>query len=184
LSREDEIMRALPEIVLTPEQAEEAERIEDILSAKATVRYLAQLMASKGNGQLFGETEYLMRDAVHRLGAEGIDIALHERKKRFNALFGGMAGKYGHAGFHWRLCLAARQTRGERSMSAEALYEAMGLWRAMKSRGRGRTTGRLLCRLWCRVTRWPVGSAGVGGCILTSGRGGSGSRLRWGSRRW
>lgn len=77
-------MRALPEIVLTPEQAEEAERIEDILSAKAqaTVRYLAQLMASKGNGQLFGETEFLMRDAVHRLGAEGIDIALHERKKR------------------------------------------------------------------------------------------------------
>lgn len=77
-------MRALPEIVLTPEQAEEAERIVDILSAKAqvTVRYLAQLMASKANGQLFGETEFLMRDAVHRLGVEGIDIALHERKKR------------------------------------------------------------------------------------------------------
>ena len=77
-------MRTLPVIELTPEQADEAERIEDILSAKAqaTVRYLAQLMASKGNGQLFGETEFLMRDAVHRLGAEGIDIALHERKKR------------------------------------------------------------------------------------------------------
>jgi hypothetical protein len=70
--------------VLTPEQAEEAERIEDILSAKAqaTVRYLAQLMASKANGQWFGETEFFMRDAVHRLGAEGIDIALHERKKK------------------------------------------------------------------------------------------------------
>jgi hypothetical protein len=39
-------------------------------------------MASRANGQLFGETEFLMRDAVHRLGAEGIDIALHERKKR------------------------------------------------------------------------------------------------------
>ena len=77
-------MRTLPVIELTPEQADEAERIEDILSAKAqaTVRYLAQLMASKGNGQLFGETEFLMRDAVHRLGAEGIDIALHERKKK------------------------------------------------------------------------------------------------------
>lgn len=77
-------MRALPEIELTPEQAEEAGRIADILSAKAqvTVRYLSQLMASKANGQLFGETEFLMRDAVHRLGAEGIDIALHERKKR------------------------------------------------------------------------------------------------------
>jgi hypothetical protein len=74
-------MRELPVIVLTPEQAEEAERIEDILSAKAraTVRYLAQLMASRGNHQLFGETEFLMRNAVHRLGAEGIDIVLHER---------------------------------------------------------------------------------------------------------
>ena len=77
-------MLALPQIELTPEQAEEAERIADVLSAKAqaTVRYLSQLLASKGNGQLFGETEFLMRDAVHRLGAEGIDIALHERKKR------------------------------------------------------------------------------------------------------
>ena len=77
-------MRTLPVIELTPEQADEAERIEDILSAKAqaTVRYLAQLMASKANGQLFGATEFLMRDAVHRLGAEGIDIALHDRKKR------------------------------------------------------------------------------------------------------
>ena len=77
-------MLALPQIALTPEQADEAERIADVLSAKAQVmmRYLAQLMASKGNGQLFGETEFLMRDAVHRLGAEGIDIALHERKKK------------------------------------------------------------------------------------------------------
>ena len=77
-------MRALPEIELTSEQAEEAERIADILLAKAqaTVRYLSQLMASKTNGKLFGETEFLMRDAVHRLGAEGVDIALHERKKR------------------------------------------------------------------------------------------------------
>ena len=77
-------MRTLPVIELTPEQADEAERIEDILSAKAqaTVRYLAQLMASKANGQLVGATEFLMRDAVHRLGAEGIDIALHDRKKR------------------------------------------------------------------------------------------------------
>ena len=77
-------MRELPEIELTPEQEEEAVAIEDILRAKAqvTAKYMARLMASKGNRQLFGETEFLLRDAVHRLGAEGIDIALHERKKR------------------------------------------------------------------------------------------------------
>jgi len=77
-------MRELPVIELTLEQEEEAAAIEDILWAKAqvTAKYMARLMASKGNRQLFGETEFLLRDAVHRLGAEGIDIALHERKKR------------------------------------------------------------------------------------------------------
>ena len=80
-------MRELPVIVLTPEQEEEAAAIEDILGAKsqATTKYMARLMASKGNRQLLGETEFLLRDAVHRLGAEGIDIALHERKKRGTA---------------------------------------------------------------------------------------------------
>ena len=74
-------MRVLPEIELTEEQAEEAAAIEDILAAKSqvTAKYMARLMASKGNRQLLGETEFLLRDAVHRLGAEGIDIALHER---------------------------------------------------------------------------------------------------------
>ena len=80
-------MRVLPEIELTEEQAEEAAAIEDILAAKSqvTAKYMARLMASKGNRQLLGETEFLLRDAVHRLGAEGIDIALHERKKRGTA---------------------------------------------------------------------------------------------------
>ena len=40
---------------------------------------MARLMASQGNRQLLGETEFLLRDAVHRWGAEGIDIALYER---------------------------------------------------------------------------------------------------------
>ena len=74
-------MRELPVIVLTEEQEEEAAAIEDILRAKSqvTARDMARLMASKGNRQLWGETEFLLRDAVHRLGAEGIDIALQER---------------------------------------------------------------------------------------------------------
>ncbi len=74
-------MREWPEIELTPEQEEETAAIEDILRAKAqvTAKYMARLMASKGNPHLFGETEFLLRDAVHRLVTEGIDIALHER---------------------------------------------------------------------------------------------------------
>ena len=76
-------MRELPTIELTEEQADEADRIRDILAAKSAVvvDYVSRLLASRENRQLFGETEFLIRDAVHRLGAEGIDAALSERKK-------------------------------------------------------------------------------------------------------
>jgi hypothetical protein len=71
------------EIELTPEQEEEAERIADILRAKATaeITFISRLLASKRTRELLGATEFQIRDAVHRLGAAGIDAALHERKK-------------------------------------------------------------------------------------------------------
>ena len=74
----------LPDIELTEDQEVEAAGIEDILNAssRATVHYIARLLASKSNRELFGETEFQIRDAVHRLGAEGVDAALSERKKR------------------------------------------------------------------------------------------------------
>ena len=73
-----------PEIELSEEQEAEAACIEDILNAssRATVHYVARLLASKSNRELLGETEFQIRDAVHRLGAEGVDAALAERKKR------------------------------------------------------------------------------------------------------
>lgn len=76
--------REYPEIELTPEQEAEAADIEDILAAKAQVevRYMARLMASKPNRELLGATEFQLRDAVHRLGADGIDAALAVKKKR------------------------------------------------------------------------------------------------------
>ncbi len=77
-------MRELPTIELTEEQTEEAERIRDILAAKSAVvvDYMSRLLASRKDRELFGETEFQIRDAVHRLGAEGFDAALAERKKR------------------------------------------------------------------------------------------------------
>lgn len=74
----------MDEIILTPEQQAEAERIEDLLKAQAAVeiRRVARLLASKEDRELLGETEFQVRDAVHRLGARGIDAALEERKKR------------------------------------------------------------------------------------------------------
>jgi len=72
------------DVILTPQQEAEAERIEDNLQAAATVeiRQIARLLASKENRHLFGETEFQVRDAVHRIAARGMDAALETRKKR------------------------------------------------------------------------------------------------------
>ena len=80
-------MRQLPDIELNPEQEEEAARIEEALLAKSRVatRHLARVLASKENRDMLGATEFTLRDVVLRLGAEAIDIALQERKKRGTA---------------------------------------------------------------------------------------------------
>ena len=74
----------MDDVILTPEQEAEAERIEDKLKAAGTVeiRRIARLLASKENRHLFGETEFQVRDAVHRIAARGMDAAVAERKKR------------------------------------------------------------------------------------------------------
>jgi hypothetical protein len=68
---------------LTPEQQAEAQRIEGILmeTVRDDVRALAELLASKPDHQLLGETEYEVRDRVHKIGAKAIETALNGRKK-------------------------------------------------------------------------------------------------------
>jgi hypothetical protein len=68
---------------LTPEQQDEALRIERILleSARDDIRTIAELMASKPDRQLLGKTEFEVRDLVHKIGAKAIETALEERKK-------------------------------------------------------------------------------------------------------
>jgi len=69
---------------LTPEQEAEAERIYEqaIAQAHVELRQASRLIASKKNSELFGETEFALRDAVHRIAARTVDAALQERKKR------------------------------------------------------------------------------------------------------
>ena len=68
---------------LTPEQQDEAQRIERILieSVRDDIRSLAELMASKPDRQLLGKTEFEVRDLVHKIGAKAIETALDQRKK-------------------------------------------------------------------------------------------------------
>lgn len=68
---------------LTAEREAEARRIYDALkhSADADLMALARLLASKADGEIFGATEFQVRDAVHRIGAKAIETALLGRKK-------------------------------------------------------------------------------------------------------
>ena len=68
---------------LTPKQQDEAQRIERILmeSVRNEIRSIAELLASKPDRQLLGQTEFEVRDLVHKIGAKAIETALDERKK-------------------------------------------------------------------------------------------------------
>ena len=68
---------------LTPDQAELSDRIYHSLrqAADADLRHLADLFASKPDRQLLGQTEFEVRDLVHKIGAKALETALEERKK-------------------------------------------------------------------------------------------------------
>ena len=68
---------------LTPEQKAEAQRLYQALQGPFLdeARRLAELLASKADAQLLGKTEFEVRDALHRLGAQALQAALEERKK-------------------------------------------------------------------------------------------------------
>ena len=68
---------------LPPERAAEAERIFRSLrqAVESDLRSLAESLASKPDRQLLGQTEFEVRDRVHKIGARAIEAALNERKK-------------------------------------------------------------------------------------------------------
>jgi hypothetical protein len=68
---------------LTSEQREEADRIYEILrrNSEKDLRHMAQLLASKPDGQLFGATEFELRDRTLEIAAMALETALSERKK-------------------------------------------------------------------------------------------------------
>jgi hypothetical protein len=74
---------AMSRFPLTPEQQDEVQRIERILmeSVRNEIRSIAELLASKPDRQLLGQTEFEVRDLVHKIGAKAIETALDERKK-------------------------------------------------------------------------------------------------------
>jgi hypothetical protein len=68
---------------LTPQQEAEAQRLFEALQQPFLdeAHRLARLLAAKDDSQLLGPTEFQVREAVHRLGAQALQTALDERKK-------------------------------------------------------------------------------------------------------
>ncbi len=66
------------------DQEAEAERIYERLKVvfDEELKGMARLMASKPNSQLLGQTEFELRDRVHRLGAKVLEAAVNERQKK------------------------------------------------------------------------------------------------------
>jgi hypothetical protein len=71
-------------VALDAEQEAEAQRIYERLRGAfdEELKSMARFMASKPNQQLFGQTEYELRDRVHELGARVLETAADERQKK------------------------------------------------------------------------------------------------------
>jgi hypothetical protein len=71
------------DVQLTAEQEAEAQRLAAIIGKKMQEETLqmARLLVSKQDSEIFGKTEYEIRDRVHRIGAHALETALTERKK-------------------------------------------------------------------------------------------------------
>jgi hypothetical protein len=71
-------------VELNEEQEAESQRIYERLRGAfdEELKTMARFMASKPNHQLFGQTEFELRDRVHELGARVLETAADERQKR------------------------------------------------------------------------------------------------------
>ena len=69
-------------IVLTAEQQLEAKALEGKIrcAIEHEVTSLAQLLVSKGERDLFGKTEFEVRDLVLKIGAKAYEERLREKK--------------------------------------------------------------------------------------------------------
>jgi hypothetical protein len=68
---------------LPEKQARRAQELYDSFRSAfdADLKAMAELLASKPDDKLFGETEFQLRDMVHRVGARALETAAQQRKK-------------------------------------------------------------------------------------------------------
>jgi hypothetical protein len=68
---------------LTAEQEAEAQRLAEaiLVKTKDELLQITRLLVSQRDEQLFGDTEFQVRDLVHQIGARAIEAAVNARKK-------------------------------------------------------------------------------------------------------
>ena len=73
----------MAKIELTPEQEAEAQRLAGLVGQKIQeeVLQMYRLLMSKPDAELLGQSEFDIRDRVHKIGAQVLETALKERKK-------------------------------------------------------------------------------------------------------
>jgi hypothetical protein len=78
-----EFAKGSAKVELTPEQEAEAQRLAESIAnrTKEELLQITRLLVSKKDHQLFGETEFQVRDLVHKIGARALETAVNERKK-------------------------------------------------------------------------------------------------------
>src|SRR4051795_9905370 len=76
--------RPMSTLDLTPEQQERAQILAEqaLQAAGGEFRQMAELLASKPDGQLLGATEFQVRDLVHKAAARMIQAEIEHRQKK------------------------------------------------------------------------------------------------------
>jgi hypothetical protein len=69
---------------MAPEELAEVQRIHDVVlkALDKDIWQLAQFMATRRDDQLFGETEFTLREKALRMGAQALQATVNDRKKR------------------------------------------------------------------------------------------------------
>lgn len=64
--------------------SDEEQRVYELLreACDDDLRRMAKLLADKEDSQLFGRTEFDLRDRVHALGARALEVVADERQKK------------------------------------------------------------------------------------------------------
>ena len=67
----------------TSEELAEVQRVHDLMlkAMDQEAWRMAELMVGKRDDQLFGKTEFALRDMVHQLGAKVLEATVNDRKK-------------------------------------------------------------------------------------------------------